>query len=363
MNISGFLSVLQRLLKFSNNKYLRTRICVMENKITKTLAILSSCLGFLVFSTFAHAKCVGRMLNPVTDICWKCIFPLKISGVKIVNGGPEPHTGASNGPVCFCKRPPIPVPIPGIPVSFWEPARLVDVTRTPFCMVNMGGVSLGSMGSKGRGDIHQDEDDLRKSSFYQVHWYIYPILYWLEVLIDVTCLEAMSFDLTYLTELDPFWADDEKSAILNPEGILFGNPIAQAACLADATTSTVHTPLDSLFWCAGSWGSLYPFGGTVGDHVGGIQASSLLAARFMAKLHRQGLLWGYAGVKGLCGKYPMPLIQKSQYRLQVTYPLPQTGSCHPIGKNPFFFQAGREFPYKGSDFGYLVFRKRDCCLG
>ncbi len=320
---------------------------------------------FSVFLSFSdsNAKCVGRMINPVTDICWKCMFPLRIAGAEIGKGSvPDPKSLSVKKPLCFCKRPPLPVPVPGIPVSFWEPARLIDVTRTPFCMVNMGGVSLGSMGVKGRGDINQDDSDLHKSSFYQVHWYVYPILYWLEVLMDVLCIEAVSFDLAYLTELDPFWSDDEKSAILNPEGILFGNTIAQSACLADAFTSTVATPIDALFWCAGSWGSIYPFGGTVGDHTGGIQASSLLATRFMAKLHRELLLWGYIGVKGLCGKYPMPIIRKSQYRLQVTYPLPQTDSCQPLGKNPFFFQAGREYPYKGSDFGYLVFRRRDCCL-
>lgn len=362
MNFLWFYRLLNRNIKFINNRYLGTRMYLMENKNESWFKILTLSLVLFFYPLTADSKCVGRMLNPVTDICWKCIFPIHIAGVKIASGNAEPPSDLPKTPVCLCKRPGIPVPVPGIPVSFWEPARLVDVTRTPFCMVNMGGVSLGSMGSKGRGDIQQDDEDLSKSSFYQVHWYIYPILYWLEVLIDVACLEAMSFDLAYLTELDPFWADDEKSAILNPEGILFGNPIAQAACLADGIAATAHTPLDALFWCAGSWGSMYPFGGTVGDHTGGIQASSLLAARFMAKLHRQGLLWGYIGVKGLCGKYPMPLIQKSQYRLQTTYPIPQTESCHPIGQNPVLFQAGREFPYKGSDFGYLVFRKRDCCL-
>ena len=325
-------------------------------------------LKYLILLTFissitapiSHSKCVGRMLNPITDVCWKCLFPMTIAGVKIASGGPDTPTGRS--PVCACVKPPLNVPVPGIPVSFWEPVRMVDVTRTPYCLVNMGGISPMKSGIKNRGDIGQDDGDVSKSSFYNVHWYIYPLIYWLELLMDFACLESASMDLAYLTELDPFWADDEKSAILNPEGILFGSPVAQTACLADALASTAHLPLDPLFWCAGSWGSLYPFAGTVRDHEGGIQASSLLAARFMAKLHRQLLLWGTVGTKGLCGKYPMPLIKKSQYRLQVTYPIPQTGSCHPIGMNPVLFQAGKEYPYKGSDFGYLVFRKRECCL-
>lgn len=339
------------------------RIQGMNHRSFLALCLFWGFAGLIVIADKTSASpCVGRMINPVTDICWKCLFPLKIAGATIANGPPESKTGLEKKPICVCSRPPLPIPIPGISVSFWEAARLVDVTRTPFCMVGMGGISLGRMGSKGRGGIEQDDGDMRQSSFYHVHWYVYPILYWLEILMDVVCIESASFDLAYMTELDPFWSDDEKSAILNPEGILFGNPVAQGACLADALAATAHTPLDSLFWCAGSWGSLYPFSGTVGDHTGGIQASSLLTARLIAKLHREGLLWGYVGLKGMCGKYPMPLIQKNQYRFQVTYPIPQTNGCQPIGKNPALFQAGREYPYKGSDFGYLIFRKRDCCL-
>ncbi|KJV54125.1 conjugal DNA transfer TraU domain protein [Orientia tsutsugamushi str. Kato PP] len=31
------------------------------------------------------------------------------------------------------------MPIPGIPVGFWEPVRLVDVTKSQMCMVSLGG--------------------------------------------------------------------------------------------------------------------------------------------------------------------------------------------------------------------------------
>jgi type-F conjugative transfer system pilin assembly protein TrbC len=77
----------------------------------------------------------------------------------------------------------------------------------------------------------------------------------------------------------------------------------------------------------------------------------------MAKLHRQGLLWGYYGREGLCGKYPMPIIRKSQYRISMTYPLPQTDRCQPLGATETLWQSGREYPYKGEDFGYIVWRE------
>lgn len=312
---------------------------------------------FILFSPLS-AKCVGRFINPITDICWKCLFPLTIAGVKVASGNPENALPAQ--PLCICPKPPLNIPTPGIPIGFWEAARLVDVTRTPFCLVNMGGLQIADTGVRGRGDIEQKDDEASRS-FYQVHWYIYPVLYWLEVLTDFLCLESLPFDLAYMTELDPFWGDDEKSAILNPEGIIFGNPIAQAACAADCVTASAHLPLDSLFWCGGCQGSIYPFTGSVTAHNGGVQASLLLVTRMMAKLHRELLLWGTSGAQGLCKRYPMPIIVKSQYRTQMTYPIPQTTQCQSVGASEVLWQGGREYPINGSDFGYLIWRKRDCC--
>jgi len=45
---------------------------------------------------------------------------------------------------------------------------------------------------------------------------------------DLVCLEKAAFDVAYMTELDPLWSDDELSFLLNAEGVLFGNSVAQA---------------------------------------------------------------------------------------------------------------------------------------
>ena len=115
---------------------------------------VSFSLFFLFLSLFdasLHAKCVGRFVNPVTDICWKCLFPIKIAGFTIVGGGPDP--AGAKGFLCACGKP---KPRIGIPVSFWEPARLVDVTRTPYCLVNMGGISVANTGTAASEMICQD---------------------------------------------------------------------------------------------------------------------------------------------------------------------------------------------------------------
>lgn len=304
-------------------------------------------------NAYALLGCSGRLTNPITDVCWKCLFPISVAGIKVVSG--DADTFIPSSPICFCQRSGIPAPIPGIPIGFWEPARLVDVTKSPMCMVNLGGISLGTSVNFGA----KEEDE---GAFYHVHWYIYPVLYWLEILLDFACLEMASVDVAYMTEFDPLWGDDIKSGILNPEALLFANPIAVAACSADCLTSTIGLSNDAMFWCAGCQGCLYPFSGNTSYHNSGVGSSVLIMSKFMAKMHRELMMWGYYGVKGLCGKYPMPIIKKSQYRFQMTYPIPEIFSCKRIGQTEILWGAGREFPIFGEDFGFLIWRKRDCCL-
>ena len=40
-------------------------------------------LSSLFFSIAVFAKCEGSFVNPITDVCWRCLFPLKIAGITI----------------------------------------------------------------------------------------------------------------------------------------------------------------------------------------------------------------------------------------------------------------------------------------
>ena len=153
--------------------------------------------------------------------------------------------------------------------------------------------------------------------------------------------------------------------MLNPEAILFSNPIAQAACAADCVrASTGNLPLDGLFWCAGCAGSIYPIQGDVAAHTGGIMASQAVSTKLVARMHRLLLARRTASSKALCQTKSQPVINKSQYRLQVTRPIAKTGGrygCGPIGFSTQYVDRLREFPFKGESFGWLFWRKRNCC--
>lgn len=116
------------------------------------------------------------------------------------------------------------------------------------------------------------------------------------------------------------WNDDELTFIFNPDVALFGNLAARAACAADCVSATAGFPSNALFWCAGCQGSLYPPNGNAQAHIGGVQASSLEMTRLDAKMHREGLMWAASGEDGLCGYYPQPIMDKTNYKYQMLYP-------------------------------------------
>ena len=47
--------------------------------------------------------CTGKFVNPITDVCWSCLFPITLAGVKIVGGGGF-DTKATKDPICFCAE-------------------------------------------------------------------------------------------------------------------------------------------------------------------------------------------------------------------------------------------------------------------
>lgn len=312
-------------------------------------------LLFLSLSTLYGKD--GTFINPVTDICWECLFPITVSGVNVTPG--EKDFTKYNQAICICSGQP---PKIGIPITFWEPTRMVDVTRHAYKLVGLGGISVGSENIKNRGSIGTIDELSTQHSFYHVHWYTYPILNLLELFTDFTCVEKGDLDIAYMSELDPLWNDDQLTAILEPEAALFSNPLAQLACIADCAESTFSVPDDSLFWCAGCEGSLYPLTGTVSHHIGALQASSLLVHRLIAKLHRTGTLKGFEKDE-FCEASVMPIIKKSLYKTQLVYPIPQTkGPCQALGKSDLTWGAGKSFPNGGEDFVYLIWTKKQCCL-
>ncbi len=308
----------------------------------------------------AIQSCTGQFPNFITDVCWSCMFPLKVGNATLASMGQEDAGfGESGGMVCTCSSP----PRVGVNVSFWEPVRIVEVVRKPMCFPVLSGMSLPDPVGAPPGVRNNGEG----GGFYHAHWYTNPLLLLLQVLLDFnTCLEEGSLDVAYMTELDPLWADPELTTILNPDVYLFANPISQAACGVDCVAATTGFPRSELFWCAGCQGSMYPLTGHVQHDNGAVSSSSLIVQRMSAKLHREGLVWGTWGNAGKCSRYPVPLMDKRAYKFQMISPANTTKvngkCCHPFGRLHSIYGIGKELPAGQQDYVYQIFRKRQCCF-
>ena len=73
----------------------------------KSLTLFLSALMMWGYSLSAAAdpSCEGRFVNPITDVCWQCIFPMSIGSVSVAAGG-GPDTVNPASPVQYCPAPP-----------------------------------------------------------------------------------------------------------------------------------------------------------------------------------------------------------------------------------------------------------------
>lgn len=329
------------------------------------LAVFASGVAFLPVSIAGVKK--GSFMNPITDVAWQEVFPIKIAGLTLLSGGNYDTPDVASFPICICPAPPPLMFRIGIPVSFWEPARLIETVSTPFYFPFLG-ASVGSSFIT-KGYLQGSNSNVSAGSITaqdtsgQAHYFIFPVWGLLEMMTDLVCLESSGFDLAYLTEIDPTWQEDDLAFLIQPEALLFANQFAQMACIADSTLVNAYTPLDPLFWCIGSGGSSYPLTGHVNDSKI-IQANYTMASRMIYKLGRELLLCDTN--INLCGCVPTPIWVKSNYKLQPVRPMVEK-LAWPIGKSEFFYGAGLNPPIQGTrgpsgEFLWLMFRKRSCCM-
>jgi conjugal transfer pilus assembly protein TraU len=361
----------------------------------------------------------AEILGPklITGVCWSCMFPVYLAGLEVFDGKHDRPAGASNDRVCYCDADNSLLPTIGFTVGMYVPSRLMEVVRKPWCFPGLAGADMGDANvmdgalSFGGMGTYSNTMDSQAHAFWNWHLYSFPLLEILQLVNLPQCNtdNYTSFDLMFISEAFPNWYDGELSFLVNPEALIFGNPIAQAAQLADCTAASAASPTNEIFWTAGCWGSHYPLTGSAGTASAPMSAS-LTASRAMYLLGRLGFLRRTIGDDALCGGERMPVLTKSQYKFQQMFPVEEAnnndagsnppapeintadvgdpptaaevdldpaatkipdfnignvggGCCHNLGENTMLWGEWRTRPATGQDFVYLVWRWTDCCVG
>lgn len=324
----------------------------MKTKIAGLVAFF-----FVLTSINAWSLCNPSFLNPITEVNWGAIFPIKIGGLTVFGSNyPDPDKN-STPPVCICGG------LPGLNVSFWDPFKIIESVHDAWCLPSLG-IKLNGITTAGHLDgasKNRPSKEFSAAFYAQAHHINFPVWSILDIMTDIPCVADGVWDLAYVTELDPLWQDNIQALILNPETLVFSNPVLGMACIADAVASAAHLPRDELYWCQGQWARVYPqsIGTSTDDPVVGAIAH---AGKLMYKLHRQGIICDNA--IDPCGCVYTPIWVKTHYRIQLARPMVTTGSLIKIGEPATLWEWGKSpANYKGGDnWAYIFFHKVNCCI-
>ncbi|MDI3258410.1 MAG: TraU family protein [Sinobacteraceae bacterium] len=307
----------------------------------------------------------GKWFNPVTDPDWSNDFwPIVIAGVS--TGQDQPPT-VYEPTICECPSRLFGEPLPGIGITYWEGKFIYEVTRKPGVLMTMGGQNiLGSTYAKQTGGAKGITAGAGSPSGTrsQVHAYNYPVMEVVGDMFDDMCMnDNDGFNLDALTEIDPTWQNDTWALITSPETSLFADAILHLACAVEALVSAFTYPLDPVFWCSGSWGSVYPFSGNTNAHNGNQQGNASLLSKFIARQFRFGMMYMTAGPGAQCSPTMSPIWLKSQFRVDPIFPQAKRGPSIYIGQTEvrWGYFPPANYPQHESS-AYLVWNAKQCCM-
>ena len=315
------------------------------------------------------------------------MLPIKIGGIEV--GSLEDmdsnltKTGSSSSSgdsafLCMCQFPPPVFERLGVSISFWNNIGMVDTSSIPYCFPQLG-TSLSFMGpateaafsflnTPGVGGVNQfgtRSNGSKDSQFVSAHTHFASFMNLMQIVSEAIfsmCLSVNTNISPVMSEVAFYWQNDDWSVIKNPEALLVANPIAVTACMAESVSMIAKKNLDPLFWCIGSWGSLYPISMNVGS---GIPLSSygMLAARSIAERFQTAQLLdttGYQMLNGVCQPIPTYFTPKSDINIFPIWPQKST-SRFPLGYPSEFWGVGKDNPRNIGVMTWMVYQKRDCC--
>ena len=285
---------------------------------------------------------------------------------------PNPDDWNPSDYFCTCKNSHGLIDI-GIYVSFWEPARVIEVVPKPNCFPFLFGLDMGDslniFGASGTRDGSMGKPG--DKSYYNVHYLSFPLFTILNIITGMSyCTDysvVISISCGFPRSIRPGTMMNSRSYV-NPEASLFANPIAQAICTVDCIAASVGFPLNRPFLVRRLLGKYVPFTGNSGLTGSPVRQTSLLASRLLAKLARNPvppvIEYDTSGEDSKCeGKY-RPIIKKSQYKFSTLFPISETQGkcCHTLGSSTLLWGDHRNIPGTGEFQIYLMWRKRNCCL-
>src|ERR1039457_205030 len=314
------------------------------------------------------------MFNPVTDVAWSSLFPIRVAGVSMTGGAPDGLPADPDGmanPVCICSN--STETFIGLEVDFWDIGYLVEAVKDTYCSPTLGkslnnannnGAANGGglarlLGSMAYGTTEQKSK--HPQTYMQTHWVVFPALQLMGMLMDSKCLQQDGgFAYAYFSELSPIYSSDALADLTDPKVYLVANPIADFAAIpsyvmAQFPNGLIPTVYDAFYW---AWfDSIYPLTGrTQRPHT--LTAAAQMAARQVYSFTQDGALLDYT--KNVCAGTSIPIARKSQWRFQIAKPV-KGATAVIAGQSEIFWGTLKNPAYVDGNFLWVLFQKKRCC--
>lgn len=330
--------------------------------------------------TEAICKKNWDLIQQLSRTCLTCLFPITFLSIPLFGSDSElPNDRAD--PFCICPGR-FGYPSLGITMGWWSPSHTIEMVRQPWCMPSLGGYVLTDdkesgvgLGTPGRWGGSTESSNKEANTYYNFHWYKFPIDYLLGFLSDYACSKKSStgIDIAFMSEFDPSWNNDALALWTGPEAKLFAAPWAVISCAADGVAATASKPMRPLYYCAGSWGMVFPLSGNEPSNSDLPRSVSLLATRGIAKMHRYGIASRTYGNSAICNDTKRFILEKQQHKFQMLFPMVEKksgrmgvggmgGSNHWIGSSTFKWGGEWSTQPTNEDHIYLHWQYKECCI-
>lgn len=327
--------------------------------------------------------------NMVTNVCWTCMFPIVVGGQQIIGefndnaftGNPGlahfeegTHPRISGAPH---DRGDIPIlsECDGkacVTTGRWSPFRIIEFTRNPGCSRALGGIDVSHGLSAVSPDVNLNwgtyaagsENGQPVTTYFNYHVIAFPITTMLSMasFSECTADQSPDMDLLLISEIDPTWNNPDLAFHVTPENAAVATPVAALSCAPEGVSASFGRPLNRMFWCAGSWGGMFPINGhTAYANKPAQETAALFANRAMYMSHRRGMSFRVYKQDTLCKPRFTSLYPKTQYRWQLLGPIPDAKRAIWTGSITARWAAGKNLPTE-VDPMLLMFRWEDCCF-
>lgn len=344
----------------------------------KTCLNVSLLLSLILQSHEAAAgKCDLPAFNPVKDVAWNGLFPIRVGGARVSAATPDelPDTDTPiSNPVCYCTT--TDETYVGVKVDFWNISYLAEIVKDPYCSTVLGTSLEGSNNSTGTGTTGTvttkgfpgsskkggaDQKTKAPRTFMHSHWITFPVMQLIGMMLDSKCGKTEEFTFLDMSEVSLTYSNDHLANLSDPKSLLVANPVADIAAIpsyvmAQAPNGFYPPAYDAFFWAW--WYNIYPLVGAV-NQPHSLSVSAHLAARQVYSKTSDGGVLDYTLDPMACtGKY-QSIPKKSQWRFQLAKP----GKSSPIiaGRTELLWGSGKNPPYKDGNFLWVLFQKMNCC--